>query len=127
MKKVYIVHGWGGSPISEPWFNWLIEELERKRYFVDIFDMPNTDNPKIEEWVKFLEKKVKHPDKDTFFVGHSIGCQTILRYLEKLHKGLQIGGCAFVAPWFDLINQEPEELEIANPWTTTKIDFSRIL
>ena len=127
MKKVYIIHGWGGSSSSEPWFQWMKRELKNKGFDVVAFDMPNTDNPKIEEWVGYLEENIKDADEKTYFIGHSIGCQTILRFLEKLHKHKKIGGCVFVAPFFDLINQEPEELKIAHLWTNTKIDFSRIL
>ena len=122
-----MIHGWGGSSSSEPWFKWLKEELRKKKYKVVAFDMPNTDNPKIEEWVGYLRKKIKDVNEETYFIGHSIGCQTILRFLEKLHKHKKIGGCIFAAPWLNLINLEPEELKIAHPWTNTKIDFSRIL
>src|SRR3989344_618908 len=126
MKKVYLVHRWGGNSESD-WYLWLRNELEKKGFEVDAFDMPNTDNPKIEEWVGYLESKIKDIDEKTYFVGHSIGCQTIMRFLEKLHKHKKIAGCVFVAGWFDLINQTPEELEIAHPWTNTKIDFLRVL
>ena len=127
MKKVYLIHGWGGSSESEGWFWWLKEELCKKGFKVIVFDMPNSDSPRIEEWVKYLEKNVKDVDEHTYFVGHSIGCQTILRFLEKLHKHKKIAGCVFVAGWFNVINLEPEELKIANPWMSNKIDFSRIL
>lgn len=126
MKTIYLVHGWGGNP-QEHWFPWLKSELLKKGHRVFVFDMPETNNPKIETWVKFLEENVKILDKDTFFVGHSIGCQTILRFLEKLPKQQNIGGCVFVAGWFNLINLEPEEMEIAHPWINSKMDFSRIL
>ena len=33
--------------------------------------MPNTDTPKIEEWVSFLDKQVDFLDDKTYFVGHS--------------------------------------------------------
>ena len=127
MKEIYVIHAWGMSSSDEPWFKWLKEETKKKDYKITFFDMPNTDNPKIEEWVDYLKKNIKDVGEDTYFIGHSVGCQTILRYLEKLHKNKKIAGCVFVAPWFDLINLEPEELKIAHPWTTTKIDFSRIL
>lgn len=87
--------------------------------------MPNTDEPEIEKWVPFLAKQVKNPDKDTYFIGHSIGCQTILRYLETA-KG-KIGGIVFVAPWFNLKNLEPEEKSIAKPWLEIPIDCKKIL
>lgn len=127
MKKVYLIHGWGGSSSSEPWFSWLREEFGKKGIELVIFDMPNTDEPKIEEWVGYMKDNIKDIDEHTSFIGHSIGCQTILRYLEKLPKHIRISKCAFVAPWFDLINQSEEELEIAHPWTNTGMDFPRIL
>ncbi|MDP2672221.1 MAG: alpha/beta fold hydrolase [Nanoarchaeota archaeon] len=126
-KKVYLIHGWGGSSKSEPWFDWLKKEIPKKDFQIEIFDMPDTDNPKIEKWVKYLEENIKDVDEQTYFIGHSIGCQTILRYLEKLHKHKRIAGCVFVAPWFELINLEPEEVKIAHPWINSRIDFERVL
>ncbi len=126
MKKVYLIHGWGGSS-EGGWFDWLKSELKSKGYEVEAFDMPNTDEPKIEEWVGYLRDNIKDVDEETYFVGHSIGCQTIIRFLEKLHKHKKIGGCVFVAGWFDIINLEPEELIIAHPWVDSKIHFERVL
>jgi predicted alpha/beta hydrolase family esterase len=129
MKKVYLIHGWGETSKSLPWFNWLTEELTKKGFFVETFDMPDSENPKIENWVGYLEKKISPEkiDNQTYFVGHSIGCQTILRFIEKLHRHKKIAGCVFVAGWFDLINLEPEEMEIAHPWINSEIHFGRIL
>ena len=126
MKRVYLIHGWGGSS-NDDWFPWLKKELENRKIDVKVFDMPETDNPKIEQWVKYLEYKIDDIDENTYFIGHSIGCQTIMRYLEKLHRHKKIAGCIFVAPWFDLINLNPDELSIAHPWINDKIDFSRVL
>ena len=126
MKKVYLVHRWDGNSESD-WYVWLKRELEKKRFEVNILDMPDTENPKIEIWVRYLESKVKDIDEKTYFVGHSVGCQTIMRFLEKLHKHKKIGGCVFVAPWLDLINLESEEMKIAHPWINNKIDFLRVL
>ena len=117
--KVYLVHGWGGSSRGG-WFDWLKKELDAE---VIAFDMPDTDKPKIEKWVGFLEKNVKI-DSETYFIGHSIGCQTILRFLEKQDK--KIEGCVFVAGWFNLKDLEENEIEIAKPWLTRKIDFDRV-
>ena len=127
MKKIYLVHGWGGTG-SGGWFDWIKKELKGKAE-VYSFDMPNTEEPKIEEWVGYLEKQIDLDslDEHTYFIGHSIGCQTIIRFLEKLHKHKRVGGCVFVAGWFDLINLESEELTIAHPWTNTKISFERVL
>ena len=126
MKKIYLIHCWGGGSEAN-WYPWIKSELSAKGFEVVVFDMPDTENPKIEQWVKFMEENVKDVDEETYFIGHSIGCQTILRYLEKLHKHNKVGGCVFVAPWLDLIYMKPEEVEIAHPWINTKIDFSRVL
>ncbi len=121
-----MIHGWGGSS-EDNWFPWLKKELEKKGVEISTFDMPDSEHPKIEQWVKYLEEKIKTVDEDTYLVGHSIGCQTILRFIEKLHKHEKVGGCFFVAPWFNLVNLEPEEMEIAHPWINNQIDFGRII
>ncbi len=128
MKKVYLIHGWGGTG-SGGWFDWLKLELPRKGFQVESFDMPNTEHPKIEEWIKYLEEKINldEIDEETYFIGHSIGCQTIMRFLEKLHKHKKVGGCVFVAGWFDLIDLEPEEMQIAHPWINNEIHIERVL
>ncbi len=68
-----------------------------------------------------------HHNENTYFVGHSIGCQTILRYLESLPADKKVGGVNFVAGWFTLMNLETdEEKEIAKPWLETPIDFEKV-
>lgn len=121
---MFIIHGWGSNP-KDDFFPWLKRELEQKNFEVFVPEMPNTDNPKIEEWVPFLINAVGEPDENTYFIGHSIGCQTIIRYLEKIDK--KIGGVVFVAGWFILSNLETEEEKIiGNPWIETPIDFEKV-
>lgn len=89
--------------------------------------MPHTETPKIEEWVGKLSKLVGRPDENTFFIGHSIGCQTILRYLESLPPKTKAGGAMFVAGWLTLKGLDTEDdREIAGPWLKEDIDFSRV-
>ncbi|MDP3966058.1 MAG: alpha/beta hydrolase [archaeon] len=126
MKHVYVIHGWGFDS-SMPWILWLEKELKKKGYEVYSFDMPNTNSPVIEEWVGYLEENAPKIDENTYFIGHSIGAQTIMRFLEKSHKHLKIGGCVFVAPWLDLVGLESEELKIAHPWVNNKVDPERVL
>jgi len=126
MKEIYIIHGWGGDS-NMPWIKWLEGELEKKKNTeIYALDMPNTEHPKIEEWVDYLKKNVNEINNETYFVGHSIGCQTIMRFLEKIPKNEHIKGCVFVAPWFDLINLKDGEVEIAHPWIHSKINFERV-
>lgn len=124
MKKVFIVHRWGENSKSD-WLPWLAEELRAKGLEVVTPDMPETENPRIENWVGKLAEIVGAPNEETYFVGHSIGCQTILRYLEK--QNVKVGGAVFVAGWFNLENLEDEESKaIARPWIETSIDAEKI-
>src|SRR3989344_4404088 len=70
--------------------------------------MPNTDKPKINAWISHLKKIIGKPNKDTILIGHSIGCQTIMRYLEKENFNDKVN-VIFVAGWFKLDNLENKE------------------
>lgn len=59
--------------------------------------MPNTNHPLASEWVAKLAETVGIPTEDTYLVGHSLGCITILRYLENLDESQTIGGVVFIA------------------------------
>ena len=125
-KRVFIIHGWDGYP-ENCWFPWLKKELEAKGFLVFAPAMPNPEAPEIKSWVSHLNSVVKEPDENTYFVGHSIGCQIILRYLEQLPSEIKIGGVVCVAGFFRLLYLETEEeKELAKPWLETKIDFEKI-
>ncbi len=126
MKRLVIIHGWADSPEGS-WFPWLKREAEKLGFIVFIPAMPDPNHPKIQPWVATLSRVVKDPDQDTFFIGHSIGCQTILRYLETLPSTTKIGGVLFVGGWFSLKSLETdEEKAIAQPWIDTPIHFRKI-
>lgn len=123
IKRVVIIHGWGGNP-QEGWFPWIKKELEKCGVEVLVPPMPNPETPKISEWVPFLYEQVGEPDGNTFLIGHSIGCQTILRYLEKVKN--KVGGAIFVAGWFELKGLSEEEKAIARPWVERPVDFEKV-
>jgi uncharacterized protein len=129
MKKVFIIHSWGGSP-EEGIHKYLRSQLEAKGFEVSVPEMPNTDSPEIDAWTEHLNSLAPNPDDDTYFVGHSVGCQTILRYLEKLPENQKVGGVVMIAPWMHLLDtayENPEEeKEIAKPWLETPIDWEKV-
>ena len=130
MPRVFIVHGWGGNP-NEPMLFHLRKELESRGVLVFAPAMPHSNAPKIIPWVQALRDAVKTPDAQTFFVGHSIGCQTILRYLETLSSKTKVGGIVLIAPWMHLdentLKEEGEEsARIAAPWMETPLDFEKV-
>ena len=127
-KRVFIVHRWYGSPDAD-WYPWLKKELENEGFKVSVPLMPNPDAPEIQSWVETLRKAVGRPDTDTYLIGHSVGCQTILRYLESWPTNAKIGGAVFIAGWLTLTSQAmPSKTEetIARPWIETPIDAKRV-
>lgn len=125
-KRIFLIHRWDGNPEAD-WYPWLKTELKAKDFNFSIPTMPNPEEPKIDEWVNKLKEIIPKPDEQTYFIGHSIGCQTILRYLESLLEEIKIGGVILVAPWLHLTGLETEEeKEIAKPWLETPIDFDKI-
>jgi len=123
-KRVFIIHGWGGGP-EGACLPWLKTKLEEKGFEVVASQMPNTAVPIIKDWVNYISKLVGTPDEQTYFVGHSIGCQAIMRYLQTIDK--KVGGALFIAGWFMLENLESEDIEIAKPWVEkSTINFEKL-
>src|SRR3990167_8432746 len=104
MKRAFIIHGWGGNP-EEGWFPWAKKELEKKGFEVYVPTMPDAygkKQPQIEPRINAIKESVGVPDENTYFIGHSIGCQSIDRYLETLPPETKIGGVVYVAGWLTL-------------------------
>lgn len=119
-----MIHRWSGGP-DDDWRPWVKAELEKKGCEVHVPQMLDSDEPDIAKWVGHLRALVGTPDRETYFVGHSIGCQTILRYLETIDT--PVGGAVFVAGWFKLENLEDEEIvAVARPWMETPIDIAKV-
>lgn len=128
MKRVFIIHGWGGYS-EEASFPWLKKELESRGFQVFSPEMPNSLQPTIGEWTSFIKQLVGNPDEETFFLGHSIGAQAILRYLEFLSDDTKVGGVVLLAGWMHLTDEAYEdesEIEIGKPWIETPIDWKKV-
>ncbi len=80
--KCYIIHGYTASANSN-WFPYLKAELQSENIEVEILDMPNSNTPKLVEWLNHLKKSIQTFNDNTIFIGHSLGCITILYYLNK--------------------------------------------
>ncbi len=100
MKRAFIVHCWDGYP-DYCWYPQVKRDLEAKGFKVEVPAFPETEAPKLEKWLPVLKEKIGVPDKDTFLIGHSVGCVTILRYLEALAPREKIGGVVLVAGFTD--------------------------
>ncbi len=123
-----MVHRWSGGP-DDDWRPWLKTETEKLGYKVIVPEMPDTDAPNIEKWVKHLTKVVGDPETydfgETLLIGHSIGNQAIMRFLETID--IPVAGAIFVAGWFNLENIEDEDTTtVAAPWIETPINMKKV-
>ncbi len=127
MKKAILAHGWDGTP-EEGWFPWLKKELEVRGFAVVVPQLPETAEPRKEAWVPTLAAAVGTPDRETVLVGHSMGCQTIARYLATLPADTKIGGVVYVAGFFKRLTglESAEEQEITDSWLAAPIDLAAV-
>ncbi len=119
-KRVYIIHGWGGSPEGN-WFPWLKKELEKIDIKVEVLPMPHSDNPILSEWLDTLKNAIDKPDENVYLIGHSLGPITIVRYLETLGKGEKIGGAVFIAGFPESVG-----IEETKTFFETPVDYEKV-
>jgi len=119
-KRVFIIHGWGGTPESN-WFPWLKTELKKKQFQVTVPQMPHADYPLEEEWVSTIRHIAGVPDEYTYFVGHSLGCIAILRYIESLSFNRKIAAIILVSGFVTSLAIPEIENFVDHP-----VDFEKI-
>lgn len=119
-KRVFIIHGYGAKP-SDNWFPWLKEELEKKGFEVFVPQMPDADNPTIGKWLPYLQEIVDKCDENTYFIGHSLGTITILKYLESLPSNQKAGGIVLVGGFSEAIG-----FEKLSSFTKKPLDYERV-
>lgn len=129
MSRLFLVHGWAGSPTKD-WFPWAKNELEKLGYEVVAPEMPDTDHPRIGPWVDKLTEVVGNIRESDIFIGHSIGCQAIERYFQILPPGTKVKTVILVAPWIKLTEETFKESEdsrqIVAPWYETPIEYEKV-
>lgn len=131
-KRVFIIHGWDGY-LEECWFPWLTKNLTAKGFEVFMPQLPNPEHPRIHTWVPKIAEVVGSPDENTYFVGHSMGCQAIIRYLETLPHTTKIGGAVFVGGFLtrltgleEEIKEDPDVAETEKHWLNAPINFEKV-
>jgi uncharacterized protein len=120
--QIYIVHGYSALP-SDHWFPWLRDNLEQRGAAVSIVDLPSPDNPQPDEWQEALENQVSVLDRETYFVTHSLGSITLLRYLESITSNERIGGYILVSGF----NGSLPNLRQLDSFQRIGIDYERLV
>ena len=131
-KRAFIIHGYLGYP-GEAWQPWLKTELQKRGYEVALPEMPHSDRPTIPEWVAFIANLVGRPDGKTVMIGHSLGAQAVLRYLEILgKKGRSVGKTVLIAGNFPrgMSSKSADKKtggdSILRPWLTLGVDPDKV-
>lgn len=103
MKKLYLIDGFGGSPEV----NWLvdIENNYKDKFEIKMVHYSDSTVADVDQWERDLIRDITHPN-DAYFICHSLGCVTFLRYL--LHHPTQIGGAIFVSGFAEEIKDFPQ-------------------
>lgn len=125
MSRVFIIHGWGGGP-DRDFIPWAKKELEKKNFEVITPEMPDTNYPKIDPWVNKLSETVGTPRPDDIFIGHSIGCGAVVRYLHSLPDNTQVKKVILIAPWQYLTLDVDEDPKVAEPWINEPVDWEKV-
>jgi len=128
MKKVYLVPARGTHP-NDLWYPWVKSTLEQAGYVMNVPHMPNPDSPQKAAWLSALEAGLPEVDEDTYFIGHSVGCQAILRFLDGLPPGNRCGGVVLVAGWVRFPNWEgrsQEQKAILEDWLNPPLDLRKV-
>lgn len=103
-KQVYIIHGYMAS-VTDHWFDWLKAELEKQGVAVHILAMPDSKKPQPEAWTNYLKENVNLTGQ-TYFIGHSLGCISLLLYLNRYQ--LKASGMILVAGFIEKVKDIPE-------------------
>jgi leucyl-tRNA synthetase len=80
--KVLILHGIGGDS-SDNWFPWVKPALKQKGYDVLIPDLPDPNNPTLEEWTTALNKLGITKNDRLIIVAHSLGAPTAVAFVKQ--------------------------------------------
>jgi len=81
MKKLLMIHGWGGS--DEPhWQWWVSKELKKLGYEISFPDFPNRDLPVLDVWMDTLKKEFDRFQPD-MVMCHSLGNMLWLHFIDK--------------------------------------------
>jgi predicted alpha/beta hydrolase family esterase len=129
-KHVYIIHGYSASPEAH-WFPWLKQKLIDTGVQVSVLAMPTPTSPDHIAWLEHLNEHIQSPNENTFFVAHSLGCITLLHYLNSLSKQIKIGGVilvsGFISPLSILPALDPFTKDDFNPAHIMSLSENRVV
>jgi leucyl-tRNA synthetase len=131
-KTFLLIHGFGGNS-EENWLPWFKGEFENMGYKVLIPNLPDTENPKLENWIKALSDLKKDFSGELYVIGHSLGAFAACKFAEQ--AGVKIKKIILVAPTgkraedLSKVKQagfSDKETEIVSSFMNTDFDWKKI-
>jgi predicted alpha/beta hydrolase family esterase len=123
-KTAAIFHGYGDGP-ENFWYPYIKKELENKGYKVWLPQLPNTNDPQLEEQLKFVLENFEFAP-ETILIGHSAGVPLILALLEKIEvkikQALLVAGFSVPLP-----NTPSQMLKEKYDWAKIKAKVEDII
>ena len=107
--RIIVIGRWGTRPTRD-WYPWFTRQAARFGT-VTVPEMPHPDEPVVGDWTKAVADTLEEVPQGVscLVVGHSVGCQAIVRALASRNPPAMLGA-VFVAGWW----------EVANPWPALK-------
>ena len=127
-KTTLILHWWWGHS-KENWLPWLEKELKAKSFETIIPDLPNTENPVLEEQLEYVNNLLLNKWELNFVVWHSLGCQLAMKFVEE--NNISNSKIILVAPTYPNLAEELVEIlwesyDVLKKYYDTKLDFEKL-
>lgn len=88
MTDVIIVHSRLGNAESH-WYQWLKHKLILEGYDVQLFNLPNTKEADLHQWITEMNHQLEIRKQDTYFVTHGFGTIASLKYIELINEPIK--------------------------------------
>jgi predicted alpha/beta hydrolase family esterase len=124
MTRLCIVPRWSGGPDSD-FYPWLRAQPGVRARIGELLSpaIAQPGQPTIAAWVESLQQSTAGSDLgSTYFLGHSVGCQAVLRFLEQSSDNARVAGVLCVAGWWTV----DRPWDSIRPWIETPMDLDRV-
>jgi len=127
-KTTLILHWWWGDS-KENWLPWLKKKIEFGVGELFIPNLPNSDNPEIEEQLEYINIYSSDFSEWWNIIGHSLGCQLAMKFVEE--NNISNSKIILVAPSYPNLAEELVEIlwesyDVLKKYYDTKLDFEKI-
>lgn len=120
--RFFLIHGANGSA-QGGWFPWLADRLRAQGHEVIVPQFPTIRDQTLHDWMQVFSPYLDRIDRNSVFVGHSLGCSFILHALEK--SRFQVRACFLVAGFVGALD-DPHFDPLVSTFTQREFDWERI-